>query len=795
MTFDKLKNPKLDKPESKEVREKRMAEAREKELDRCFASLEKPEITVEDVWSIIDDFSKINPNIKEKFSLFQKEYNENFKQKLRECNEKVREDTFDVNEVLIAHSGYQTLLPEELVRAIVGSELNEDRLLQYFAWNAYKSNNKARNTKLKDFSHLKLHWNFPAWEQKILEARGYDFMSDRELLDAQKWKAETLKKFLNTDRWEAILQNSKLFYFKKSLTKSIETSLWFEETSEREAEITSDLLLKVDELIIQTSSISDNAETRINSIIEQRATTLKAWGSESVIQNAISEMPSQIEAEIKDAMKMKWKEIWEYLLSVEPRLSVITLWEKFELPFWQGKITLDFSELWDVSSLNNEELLASFKENFDDIYRDDTLEIISDSIEKAWEHAQDNPYRTGVDLASVLLSWALTALVANATWWSSIPAMALVFTASDNLIRAVWYEAIWQSEWKEFWEWALEGLGISENDILADVIRKKSLELASNALLLTIFKATQNSMKNLDFTQKIAATPALVWWEALFFTWYIQLLSWVDKSLKMASEDWFTMEEIWNNFTNEVEQLTNLEDFMDLYVYNVMFITAVRWGIKIGELTAPTLISKLKNIWYSIEKNTNWKVIIYWSNWEKASMSDPKVRDLTRAIAEDTKSIITNAQSTKPKPETWRGWKVASESSLADKKYRRLEKFSSEAKDEWISYAMRDSSVYSEIWNSGFWRSWENVSAVLLKKAWFEVWEVKAFKEGKLKPENETWKKAMEKMREASERIHKEFNQINKLYSSEDNKALIKYLRNIWINQKIFKNRLIPLLK
>jgi len=33
-------------------------------------------------------------------------------------------------------------------------------------------------------------------------------------------------------------------------------------------------------------------------------------------------------------------------------------------------------------------------------------------------------------------------------------------------------------------------------------------------------------------------------------------------------------------------------------------------------------------------------------------MSDPKIRDLTRAIAEDTKSIITNAQSTKSKPET-----------------------------------------------------------------------------------------------------------------------------------------------
>jgi len=783
MSFDKLKNPKLDKPESKEAREKRMAEAREKEIDRCFASLEKPEITAEDVWNLIDNLGANNPKVKDAFSSFQKEQWEALKQKLRECNEMVREDTFDVNEVLIAHSEYQTLLPEDLVRAIVASDLNEDRLLQYFAWNAYKLNNEARNSKLKDFSHLRLHWNFPGGEQKTLEDRGYDFMSDRDFLDSQKWKVEALEKFLNTDRGQNILENSQIFYFRKWISDSIENSLWFEEISERETEITNKLLLKTDELILKISQISETMTSRIHEIKEQKTTSIKAWGLESTYQNAISEMPSQIENEIKEVMKVKWKEIWEYLLWVEPRLSVVTLWGKFKLPFWGDKITLDFSKLWDVSNLDNKELLAKFNENFDEIYRDDIWEIISDSVSKAWEHVKENPLRTWVDFGSVLLSWILTALAAKTTWWSSLPASALVFTASDNFIRAVWYEAIWQSEWKKLWEWALEGLGISKNDILSDIVRKKSLELASNALLLKMFQLTQNSMKNLDFSQKIAATPALIWWEALFFTWYIQLLSWADKSLKMASEDWITIEEIWNNFVEELNKLTNLEDFMDLYVYNTMFITSVRWGIKIGELTAPVLISKLKNLWYNLEASSNWRPVIYWPNWEKASMSDPKIKELTKKVAEDTKSIITNTQSTKPKPETWRGWKVASESSLADKKYKRLEKFSNEAKEEWISYAMRDSSVYGEVWNSGFWRSWENVSAWLLKKAWFEPWEVKAFREGKLKPETEPWKRAMEKMREASERILKEYSDFienvdNLPYLRRyDKKTLVKLIR------------------
>jgi len=73
----------------------------------------------------------------------------------------------------------------------------------------------------------------------------------------------------------------------------------------------------------------------------------------------------------------------------------------------------------------------------------------------------------------------------------------------------------------------------------------------------------------------------------------------------------------------------------------------------------------------------------------------------------------------------------------------------------------------------------ENVWAGLLKKAWFEPWEVKAFREGKLKPENETWKKAMEKMREATEVTMRDFNELKLVFiSSKWNKSeLLKALK------------------
>jgi len=189
----------------------------------------------------------------------------------------------------------------------------------------------------------------------------------------------------------------------------------------------------------------------------------------------------------------------------------------FHLPIWDKEVVLDFSELWNIKNKSPEQILKLYEKNFDNIYKNTLLSKISRELTST---------KWLIDISGIILAWVTTALAAKTSLWSSLPASAIIFTATENAYRAWMYERF-EIEW--WWE---GGVWIDlKNDTTQDIFRKKWFELVSNGVLFWLFRASGwwkekilHQLWNPSFAeklpQKLATYGIKTGAEATFFTYY-----------------------------------------------------------------------------------------------------------------------------------------------------------------------------------------------------------------------------------------------------------------------------------
>lgn len=619
--------------------------------------------------------------------------------------------------------------PEPLIKALAGSELQQ-------AQKALDNSLAAISTRMQ------------AAPENMPEARLYAFKQhwekESEILANYEKVAEKFMHLMNSDAWKMILSNTAFSSFETWLKSNISEQLWYDIQTENE--ITQSIENSTKELVLNLWVIEKSFDKKIKDFLQNQQ-WLKARDYITWQHILHHDIPKQLETSIWEEIKLYSFNVWENL--IKQNASIIKQWGIFNLPIWNGEnVRLDFSELWDVSELNTQEILELYKNNFDSIYRNNFWEILSDTISDIWTSVKENPWKTTIDVTSVIVAWIWAVVASKWSWTITAPLIAWpTFTLIDNGYRAWMYEAFDIEWWWKAW------VGIEENDTHNDILRKKLFELGGNTLLFWMFKATwalEARFPKID--NQLASLSLKTPIEAWFFTYY----SVVSENMQQTVKNDGNINELLDDFS----EIPNMQALMKSYIYNLWFITAVKaWAIPAEKMLISqyqkklnTELETLKEKWYIIMETTEGYAFYKWLS----RVNQIQNKDFANFV-ELNKSVNYIATEQYRKPESWRWWKTAYSTSFREQKFQNLEKYSKEVQSGKIDYALKDQVIWKSLVDNWIWKKWNNVWKWLLEKSWFEKWE-------KIEPKTKFEKKAVREMEKANLAIYKEYKEwINKL--------------------------------
>ena len=612
--------------------------------------------------------------------------------------------------------------PEPLIKALAYKELNK-------ANSELEASKKAIATSMQykpenmDRAYQYSYEQFETKKDKILE----DF----------KGVAEKFNQLIKTDAWKLLVSNTAFTSFESKLKTDINTQLWYDENTENQTNLNIENNTK--ELLLNLWVIENKFNDKIKDFLANQ-NHLKANDYITWEKILYTDFPNQLENSINEEIKLYSKNIWENL--IKSNAWIVKQWWTFNLPIWNWEnVRLDFSELWDISNLDNKQILELYNSNFDSIYRNDLKEKIADSISDIWDSMKENPWKTAIDISSIIFAWIWAVLASEWSWVITAPLIAWpTFTVLDNWYRAWMYEAFDIEWWWEAWLW------IEESDTHNDILRKKLFELTWNTALFWMFKATwlleKKYLPQIDSQLKSMAIKTPV--EAWFFTYYSVVSENLQNTVK---NDWNTAE-----LLNDFSEIPNFNVLMKSYIYNLWFITAVKaWAIPAEKMVIAWYQKQLnkelwvlKEKWYIIVNTWEWYAFFKWNT--KLEWND--LRGFEKFI-DLNKKVNYIAMEQYRKPESWRWWKSAYSTTFREQKFQNLEKYSKEAQSWKIDYALNDWIIWKNLTDNWIWNKWENVWKWLLEKSWFEKWE-------KVEPKTKFERDAVKEMEKANEVIYKD---------------------------------------
>lgn len=646
-------------------------------------------------------------------------------------------------------SDYSDLLTEKEINGNKVSVLNNTVYEWYIRYSdnseplikalAYKELSEVKQI-LDDSLHA-ISTRMQAAPENMPEARLFAFKqySDKEeqILKDFTPNAVEFQKLLSTDAGKMLLSNTAFVSFENRLKSDILQQLWY--TQQTENETTLNIENNTKWLLLNLWVIENKFEKRIQDFLENQW-SLKArdyitW------QNILHhDLPNQLEKAIWEEIKLYSFQVWEDL--IKKNASIINQWGIFNLPIWNGEnVRLDFWELWDISELNTQEILDLYRNNFDSIYRNNFWEIISDTIWEIWTSVKENPWKTSIDVSSVIFAWIWAVLASEWTWVVTAPLIAWpTFTVLDNGYRAWMYEVFDIQWWWKAWVW------IEENDTHNDILRKKLFELWWNTALFWLFKVVGGlEAKFPKIDNQIASMSLKTPIEAVWFTYY----SVVTENLQETIKNDGNMNEILNDFS----EIPNMQALVKSFIYNLWFITAVKaWAIPAEKMIIAwynkqlnTELQTLKEKWYTIMETWEWHVFYKGLN----KVDNVQNKEFSTFVELNKKLNYISTEQYR-KPESGRWWKSAYSTTLRETKFQNLEKYSKEAQSWKIAYALNDKIIWKSLTENWIWKKWDNIWKWLLEKSWFEKWE-------KIEPKTKFEKKAVRQMEKANELVFKEY--------------------------------------
>ena len=729
------------------------------------------------------------------------------------------------------------MLSTEAYVALKTTETNPDALAKFIASDDLSSlesrKRQARDELEKQKIHIINSGNYPQGWDSAVNFHEESFKKQAEVIVAKhRPNAEAFKKSLNTDQGRYLLENTERVLIESGIKSNIRKWLGISENAgPKEStweKLTGEIYGKTTDLLRKIGSLKDSINRDIEAIRAQHATMLRAGGNEMVYQQALAGVPARYEQVVKNDIRAYAKDVGSHLLSLDPVPQVVVQKQRFSLPIWGKNVTLDFSNLWNVNVQDKKALKASFESNFDSIYRETIPQKTFDSIKSGAAYVKDHPAEVWVDVGSIVVSGIATVLFMESTANTSVFVAGPVFTATNNAVSAAGYGIIGASRGKDFKKEALAGINIQDSDKPADILRKKTFELASNTVLFGTFKATAISEK--VFKEAVASlagktlTPELMATvaknpifkgvnkigtptlkttaETTFFTYYIALSTGVDNALKEVMKSGATPSEAIEVVRKEFDKVKDIDTFLDYYAYNLGFILSVKWGTKIGEhflskpdnqkLSKSTMEmeqekTRLESKGYSFATRPDGGFFVFDPYGHRADLKSPDLASFVKTnkeIFDLSIKLNPNAQQKinqkVNEPDSGRGGKTATNPTNLEQKFVNLARNSAEAERGGLKYALRDEVVYSRLEQTGV-SDGVGVKEGLLQKSGFEEFEIRDYREGKKEWSNEVERDALKKMEVASEKIAKEYDHAQKIIYERlkkwvtDKEALAEY--------------------
>jgi len=804
-----------------------------KSYDDFILSLESPTVPLEHIHLLIDKITQDDPKIKVSFENFQEDMFhyvvKRFKEVQKEENLKNNQNNQEHNQnnQAINNLNSNNKSKESTTNKITNSTKNTNEIngLKSSIW--LKSSSEYLNN-LESFKDLKPYLETKEFKQEKLTVLNNDFFSAylryednniplvnllakdelsqletkynkstkhykplewinnmsvdieyeifikirKEIFKKYELKVLEFKNLLSSDAWKLLLEQSWSFYYRTNLQKQVNNSLWYKE--DNDSKISNEIQQKTAKLYFEINNVNKDLNKETQDYFNK-------WKFSKENPTEINQISQKylniIDLKLKDYAKWVWNDI----INNPEVLNIIKNKWVFKLPVWNwNEVILDFSNMdnIDFDNPNKEDLKnkisQSFNKNFDSIYRSELHQKIYDWIINVATSIKNNPWKTLIDLSSIIIAWSSWLAVAAWTDWVWIVTAWVVATAVDNWYRAGMYEAF--IEW-----WYKEWLWITDKDKSNDIVYKKTFELATNIWLFWIFKWTWAAQSKLlkslweDGARKLEessmASFIKSWIEAWFFTEFLNNVDWL--------QNWLNSDKNFKEVLKNMSNMSTSSDVINTYLYNLLFIISIKkvssW-IENSKLFG--LSSRLENEmklleekWYNIVDNwTNTPSFFKWINEVDISKHPDfkKFREVNKKLLHFTETDDYK------KPENGRWWKNLIK--LADERYELLKKYSNETQDWKIWYALKDETIWetiSEVWI----KDWSWVSEWLLRKSWFDDLDIEDFREWRLKSEKVTdrWQKeALKSMENASEVVS------NQVLNIEND--LVNILNNWWTN-------------
>lgn len=743
---EKLKN--LEQELSPEQIKERQKEAIDREVDRLFSVLEKDDFTVQDIWDLINNLAKNNPKVAEEFACFQENNSLSLKEMLKQ----------DVSETREKNEFLQTISEDFKIWTTDLKILNNDLFLAYSRYN------------LNPEPLLKIAWS----EKKV-----WYFLD-----------------FLKTEKWQLILQNTNFIQTLNWIWNDLWTANF--ETNSAWQKLSYDLFVESKKLSQNLKLLNQNFQNSIQNITnyEKQNPDSRYYPDEKSLQ--FLDESVKFKDEINSQIKLSAKNIFTQILASGKDLDVVKNWWTFDLISWENNISLNFWNLpkEELQTLNSENTPEFIEKYFDEVYVDNFSEILAQNWWKLVKYSAEHPEKLTVDVLSIVASGAITWAVVWASslwawpWW--ILLAGATFTASDNMIRWLWYEIIWVSwmdeiDWKkDFWEWTLEWFWLKNEDLNFETIAtKKGFETLSNTALFWIFKVFSWAWNWWKMTFETFQKEALkIIPESTFFTYYSAFSSSIETSiLSMQGENPANFDEAFETFKTNFSKINTAKEFSHIFMYNMWFIALVKgfswiWNKAYDKFSENKIpkdfleknrkidmeILALEEKWYTKLNDLNWNIIFFSRDWKKADImwkDFENLRNLQEDLAKkslDLQRLLMSDNSWK-KSDNWSWTSAKNSKSTLEIKYEKLEKLSKEAEEKWLNFALWKENIYT--WVKSSWlKDW--TTEWLLKEAWFnkndrEAIRKQEVKEGSKKLED----RAVERMNLAVEKVYMEYIQVN----------------------------------
>lgn len=498
------------------------------------------------------------------------------------------------------------------------------------------------------------------------------------------------------------------------------------------------------------------------------------WKLKELIKNEIDSKILYLENQLKtsDNKKDIQEKINELKLAIDGKnintlienIKIETIYKSFENFVINETLEKKSSLVWELSKTNNDI----------DLYWD---------IEWIWSGISDENFNKvsswtqflAEQITIMYLSWLVWKLALMWVWkYMTIWKTTSIFKWWLNRANIKNIAVNSSIEWGAFYLWYTWMNWLTNKKEASEAFDDlKGYDTIRTVMFLWVLRSISNTtdlfnVKNIVLdTRNVLWTDLVIRWLSDLITWK-EWIEWIDlrnlKNSDLKEVSKFLVNElefiipliIWLRMADRTFSWSNLKE-IEVIPWENDYLVRFQWikkEIRILKQNRNSLRSKWRDIWdinnVIQEKKAEYK------NMRDNPPDDLPVWEIGNKIIQENQA---NSNKKKVAPKKGGADENTNMNTWEPSKYLNLEKYSKEAQEWKIDYALKDEFIWDTLTTS-WMKKWQWVWEWLLKKSWFDENEIKDFNEWKLKSETAEKpyeKRALREMEKANEVVYKEY--------------------------------------